>query len=175
MNNNLYNYILVTSIIAWCVAQLLKTFINLAKTKKFSAERLFGAGGWPSAHSAMVCSATVGVGRTEGVSSTFFGIMCIVALITMYDAMGVRRAAGQHAREINKINHFLITTKQNNQQGVKNQPKTFAELTDAAAAAASNAATTIKDLKEYLGHTPFEVCSGAVLGVIMAFVMPIQL
>ena len=51
-----YNYILVTSIVGWCVAQFLKTIINLIKYKKFSVERLFGAGGWPSAHSAMVCS-----------------------------------------------------------------------------------------------------------------------
>ena len=60
-----YNYILVTSVVGWCIAQLLKTIINLIKYKKFSFERLFGAGGWPSAHSAMVCSAAAGVYRLQ--------------------------------------------------------------------------------------------------------------
>ncbi|MCC8043665.1 MAG: divergent PAP2 family protein [Oscillospiraceae bacterium] len=166
---DIYNYILLSAVISWCVAQFLKTMINLGKTKKFSAERLFGAGGWPSAHSAMVCSATAGIGRIEGITSTIFGVMCIVALITMYDAMGVRRAAGQHAREINKINHFLVDAEK--QKQVKAQPKTLAEITSAAVETAN---TTIKDLKEYLGHTPFEVFSGAVLGVLLAFIIPIS-
>lgn len=154
----MYNYILVTSILGWCIAQLLKTIINLIKYKKFSAERLFGAGGWPSAHSAMVCSAAAGVYRVRGVQSVEFAIMCIVALITMYDAMGVRRAAGLHAKEINKITQIL------------KQPtnKPFENITQAAN-------TTFAVMKEYLGHTPFEVVSGAILGIALAFVMPMTI
>ncbi len=156
-----YNYVLVTSILGWCIAQLLKTFINLIKYKKFSVERLFGAGGWPSAHSAMVCSAAAGVYRVEGVASTQFAIMCIVALITMYDAMGVRRAAGQHAKAINRINRIL-----------ESKPASSGKPLEDIAQAAN---TSIAVMKEYLGHNPFEVASGAVLGIILAFVMPIKL
>lgn len=156
-----YNYILVTSVLGWCIAQLLKTIINLIKYKKFSVERLFGAGGWPSAHSAMVCSAAAGVYRVEGVASTQFAIMCIVALITMYDAMGVRRAAGQHAKAINRINRIL-----------ESKPASSGKPLEDIAQAAN---TSIAVLKEYLGHTPFEVASGAVLGIILAFVMPIKI
>lgn len=156
-----YNYILVTSVLGWCIAQLLKTIINLIKYKKFSVERLFGAGGWPSAHSAMVCSAAAGVYRVEGVASTQFAIMCIVALITMYDAMGVRRAAGQHAKAINRINRIL-----------ESRPASSGKPLEDIAQAAN---TSIAVMKEYLGHTPFEVASGAILGVILAFVMPIKI
>lgn len=154
-----YNYILVTSIVGWCIAQLLKTIINLIKYKKFSFERLFGAGGWPSAHSAMVCSAAAGVYRVDGANSTQVAIMCIVALITMYDAMGVRRAAGLQAKEINKINRFLDEVR---------SAKSIEHFAQAAN-------TGVAVMKEYLGHTPFEVASGAVLGIALAFVMPLYL
>ena len=157
-----YNYILVTAVVGWCIAQLLKTIINFIKYKKFSVERLFGAGGWPSAHSAMVCSATTAVFRVEGGYSTEFAIMCIFALITMYDAMGVRRAAGMHAKEINKINR-LLTNKDKPQSG-----KPLENITKAANA-------SFQVMKEYLGHTPFEVASGAVLGVALAFIMPVYM
>jgi len=156
-----YNYILVTSVLGWCIAQLLKTIINFIKYKKFSVERLFGAGGWPSAHSAMVCSAAAAVYRVEGVSSTEFAIMSIVALITMYDAMGVRRAAGQHAKAINRINRLLAE-----KPAPSGKP-----LEDIAQAANMSIAV----MKEYLGHTPFEVVSGAFLGIILAFLMPVKL
>jgi len=156
-----YNYILVTSVLGWCIAQLLKTIINFIKYKKFSVERLFGAGGWPSAHSAMVCSAAAAVYRVEGVSSTEFAIMSIVALITMYDAMGVRRAAGQHAKAINRINRLLAE-----KPAPSGKP-----LEDIAQAANKSIAV----MKEYLGHTPFEVVSGAFLGIILAFLMPVKL
>ncbi len=157
----MYNYILVTAVLSWCVAQVLKTIINLIKNRKFSVERLFGAGGWPSAHSAMVCSATAAVARVEGFDSTFFGIMAILALITMYDAMGVRHAAGEHAKQINKLNHLIIEL-----------PKTFSEFTENFPKQADMA---FKDLKEYLGHTPFEVVSGAILGFALAFVIPMNM
>ncbi|MGN0666334.1 MAG: divergent PAP2 family protein [Huintestinicola sp.] len=167
-----YNYILVTAVCAWCISQLLKTIITLCKFKKFSVERLFGAGGWPSAHSAMVCSATVGVCRVRGAGSVEFGIMCILALITMYDAMGVRRAAGLHAHEINKINRFIVSAKEEMEAERQNSdnptpvPKSFEEV-------AAAATEKFKEMKEFLGHTPFEVLSGAILGSLIAFLVPV--
>lgn len=175
MESKYYNYVLVTAVASWCVSQLLKTIITLFKMKKFSVERLFGAGGWPSAHSAMVTSAAIAVCRIDGVGSTQFGIMCILALITMYDAMGVRRAAGDHAKEINRINRLLVTKQQAAQnQQPQTQPQTVQppkSLEEIAAAATER----IKVLKEYLGHTPFEVLSGALLGSVVAFLIPMSI
>ena len=102
-----YNYVLTAAVISWCAAQIIKTILNFIQTKRFHAERLFGAGGMPSSHSALVCSATVAMCRKCGVGSPEFAIMFIVAMIVMYDAMGVRRSAGLHAREINRINRIF--------------------------------------------------------------------
>ena len=162
----MYNYILVTAVLSWWLSQIIKFFINLAKYKEFNFERLTGAGGWPSAHSSMVCSACVAVGRVEGVNSTFFAIVCIFSLITMYDAMGVCRAAGQHAKEINHINSVLF-----NPKDIKDAMETGDPLGHIVKVANEN----YSHMKEYLGHTPFEVVSGAVIGVIFAFLMPMSI
>ena len=87
--------------------------------------------------------------------------MCIVALITMYDAMGVRRAAGQHAKAINRINRIL-----------ESKPASSGKPLEDIAQAAN---TSIAVMKEYLGHTPFEVASGALLGILLAFIMPVKI
>ncbi len=97
------NYILLSAVAAWLTAQICKFLIVLLVTGKVRAERLFGAGGMPSAHTAMVCSMTVAAARTVGVASPIFAICFILACIVMYDAMGVRRQAGKHAQAINKI------------------------------------------------------------------------
>ena len=160
----MYNYILVTAVLSWWLSQIIK--LNLIKYKELNFERLTGAGGWPSAHSSMVCSASVAVGRVEGVSSTAFAIVCIFSLITMYDAMGVRRAAGQHAKEINRINEFLI-----NFDDIKNAISSDDPIGHIAKTAEKN----YNIMKEYLGHTPFEVFSGAVIGILFAFLMPMSM
>ena len=162
----MYNYILVTAVLSWWLSQIIKFIINLIKYKEFNFERLTGAGGWPSAHSSMVCSASVAVGRVEGVSSTAFAIVCIFSLITMYDAMGVRRAAGQHAKEINKINQFLLNF---------DDIKAAMSTKDPIGHISKKVETNYNFMKEYLGHTPFEVASGAVIGVIFAFLMPMSI
>ncbi|MBQ5311174.1 MAG: divergent PAP2 family protein [Oscillospiraceae bacterium] len=162
----MYNYILVTACLSWWLSQIIKFVINLIKYKEFNFERLTGAGGWPSAHSSMVCSATVAVGRVEGIASTPFAIVCIFSLITMYDAMGVRRAAGQHAKEINKINQFLL-----NFDDIKAAMNTKDPIGHISKKVESN----YNIMKEYLGHTPFEVLSGAIIGVIFAFLMPMSI
>lgn len=153
LQNN-YNYILYSAIISWFCAQVIKTLINFFTTKKFNAERLIGAGGMPSSHSAFVCSATVATSRITGVSSPEFAIILIVAFIVMYDAMGVRQAASSHAREINRINKIYreLTGKEN---------KTIDENKN-------------KELNEFLGHTPYEVLGGALLGIIIALMVPMK-
>lgn len=154
-----YNYVLTAAVISWCAAQVIKTILNFIQTKKFHAERLFGAGGMPSSHSALVCSATVAMCRECGVGSPEFAIMFIVAMIVMYDAMGVRRSAGLHAREINRINRIFAV------KGIK-----ASDETDKPASEKKK-----KELKEYLGHTPFEVLGGALLGILISMLVPMNL
>ena len=157
MNTISYNYVLVTAMVAWCTAQIIKTILHLIQTKTFDPERLFGAGGMPSSHSSLVCSATIAMCRKCGFGSSEFALMFILAMIVMYDAMGVRRSAGIHAREINRINRIFtikgITSEENNEQTGKKK----------------------KELKEYLGHTPFEVLGGALLGILIALIVPMEI
>lgn len=143
-----YNYVLTAAVLSWVIAQIIKTALYLVKNKTFKSERLLGAGGMPSSHSALVCSATVAVSRVVGVGSPLFAVMFLLALIVMYDAMGVRRAAGLHAKEINRMNKYL-------------------EQKDKSVVVPKK-----KELKEFLGHTPFEVLGGALLGIIIALIIP---
>lgn len=154
MNTLSYNYVLTAAVISWCAAQIIKTLLHFIQTKTFCPERLVGAGGMPSSHSALVCSATVAMCRKCGTGSPEFALMFILAVIVMYDAMGVRRSAGLHAREINRINRIFagINKNEDNTGQKKDSDK--------------------KELKEYLGHTPFEVLGGALLGILIAMLTP---
>ena len=154
----MYNYVLTSAVAGWVVAQIIKTILYLIQHKDFDVERLFGAGGMPSGHTAMVIGASVGIARTEGTNTTIFAVMVILAAIVIYDAMGVRRAAGLHAQELNNINAFFAKL-------LKKAPKEITEGTEE---------YEYKKLKEYLGHTPLEVLAGAALGVISAFVFPVK-
>jgi len=133
------NPILYRTLIAWSIAQGLKVIVAWRKAGYFSWERLYGAGGMPSAHSAIVCSLVSSVIRTEGLASTYAAIVITFALVVMYDATGVRQAAGKHAEALNKI---IIQSRLNGH--VSEIP-----------------------LKELLGHTPLEVFAGAVLGLVI--------
>ena len=83
-----YNYVLTVGLVSWFMAQLIKTILYVVKFDRFKAERLVGAGGMPSAHTAMVISSLIAVGRTDGVQSTTFAIMFLLAAVVIYDAMG---------------------------------------------------------------------------------------
>ena len=133
--------VLVTSILSWFSAQVLKVIFTLIEKKKLDFRRFVGSGGMPSSHSAFVTSLATAVGLQNGFSSTDFAICTVFALVVMYDAAGVRRAAGQQARILNKI--------------VEQWGK-------------SDFSDTDKRLKELLGHTPKEVFAGALLGIIIA-------
>lgn len=159
MNNLAYNYVLVTGVISWCAAQVIKTILHFIHTKTFSAERLFGAGGMPSSHSAMVCSAAIAMCKQCGFNSPEFALMFIIAMIVMYDAMGVRRSAGLHAKEINKINRIFEI------RGISDKGEEPAESGD----------KKKKELKEFLGHTPLEVLGGALLGILIAMIVPMEI
>ena len=143
----LSNYVLNVALLAWFCAQALKTILHLIKTKKLLMARMVGAGGMPSAHSASVSAMTIAISKSVGFASPLFAISFLLAAIVMYDAMGVRRAAGEHAKVINMMVRRGAT-------GVSYKPKNNREL------------------KEFLGHTPFEVLGGALLGILIALVVP---
>ena len=144
----MYNAVILSGVSAWLVAQIIKTILHAIKSNKVVYERFVGAGGMPSSHTSMVISSLITVGRSEGIGSTLFGVMFIFSAIVIYDAMGVRHAAGEQAKEINSINKILL-------KGMKSD-------------------SDKKELKELLGHTPLEVAAGAILGVIIGMIIPIK-
>ena len=138
------NMPLVSAFWAWFAAQLIKFTFEIIQNKKFDFAKLVSSGGMPSSHSSAVCALTTGVGMLEGISSTAFAISFVLSLIVMYDAMGVRREAGKHSKILNSLIEDLLDYK----------PEYFQ-----------------KNLKELIGHTPFQVLCGAVLGVITPFII----
>ncbi len=98
----LQNYPLVSAVSAWCLAQVLKLFTGVHSRGSFR-QALGAAGGMPSSHSATVCALCTATGIREGVSSTPFALAFVLAMIVMYDAAGVRRAVGEHAKRLNRL------------------------------------------------------------------------
>ena len=132
------NLILNLSILAWAMAQIIKFFVVLVRNHRLDWRHILSSGGMPSSHSAFVCACASSVGMMEGWTSVSFAIAAVVAIVVMYDASNVRRAAGEMA----KILNYMMEHWQ------EMRPEFFT-----------------KELKELLGHTPFQVVMGALLGV----------
>ena len=139
------NQTLMSGVVGWTVAQVLKTLLDISLNRSFNPERLVGSGGMPSSHSATVCALATAAGLCYGLESFEFSISFLLAMIVMYDAMGVRQETGKQARVLNKLLFEDLV----NLKGEVLQEK----------------------LKEYVGHTPIQVAAGAVLGIVIAFVM----
>ncbi len=137
-----YKYIIVP-LLLWFGIQLFKLIYDLVTTKKFNFKRILQAGGMPSSHSAVVVALTTMIAKSEGIKSPLFGISLIFSFIVMYDAAGVRRAAGKQAKLLNKI----IETP--GLSGVEVSEK----------------------LVEVLGHTPVQVIVGAIIGIIVGIII----
>ncbi len=95
------NKVILCSIIAWAIAQFMKIVHDAYKTRKLSLDLIFSTGGFPSSHTSFVTSLAGAVGFTDGFGSTTFAISVVLAFVVMYDAMGIRRAAGNHAKILN--------------------------------------------------------------------------
>lgn len=156
------NSLINTGFVAWFLAQTIKFILTIILTRKVVPERLVGAGGMPSSHSALVCSMTVAMAKSVGFASPLFAIMISFAAIVMYDAMGVRRAAGEQAKVINKM-VFDFEDLSKEIQKLFAKPQEGEEPEDA-----------YEKLKEFIGHTPLEVLGGAILGIVVAVVMPVH-
>ena len=136
----LQNPYFIVPLIAWAIAQASKVIIDSVMLHRLSVRRLATAGGMPSSHSALVVSLTTITGRLQGVGSPLFAVCLIFATVVMYDATGVRRAAGQQAIIINRLLDDLFIAHRGIQQ---------------------------ERLRELLGHTRIEVIAGAVLGIVI--------
>nr|WP_294802827.1 divergent PAP2 family protein [uncultured Gemmiger sp.] len=145
-----WNFVLVTAISASLTAQLIKVLLNLFIFHRFIAERMWGAGGMPSSHSATVCAMVVATGRYCGVNSAVFAVAAVLSIIVMYDAMGVRYETGEQAKLLNRMFTEWMDQESEALPFLKNGKK----------------------LKEMVGHTPIEVLTGAVLGILIGFAMP---
>ena len=139
------NQTLMTGVTGWVVAQVLKTILDIGLNHSFNPERLIGSGGMPSSHSSTACSLATAAALRYGVGSFEFSISFILAMVVMYDAIGVRQETGKQARVLNRLlfDDFLKL------DGVVLQEK----------------------LKEYVGHTPIQVAAGAILGILIAFIL----
>lgn len=137
------NTAITIPLITLIVTQLMKVIYDLKKYKKINIRRVVGSGGMPSSHAAYVTSLATIIGIKEGWDSLLFGIAFAFAVIVMYDAAGVRRAAGKQAQVINKI---IMESQMSGR------------LTN----------LDVK-LKELIGHTPVEVVIGAIIGVLFGF------
>ena len=136
--------VLLISACAWALAQLLKVVTVLIKEKRLDLSYFVTSGGMPSAHSATVCALATAVALIQGLDSVAFGITAILAIVVMYDAAGVRRAVSRQSIVLNRIVRE-ITVK---------RPRDEVE----------------HDLRELIGHTPFQVIIGGLLGVGIAWV-----
>ena len=137
-----YKYIIVPFLV-WFGIQLFKFLYDIVKEKKFNFKRLMQAGGMPSSHSAVVVVLTTMIAKAEGLTSPLFGVSLIFSFIVMYDAAGVRRAAGKQAKLLNKI--------------VETPGLSGVEVSER--------------LVEVLGHTPVQVFVGAFIGLIVGIII----
>lgn len=138
------NRIFITALLGWLVAQVLKVIIVRIKDKRFDLRRLIGSGGMPSSHAAFVTALTTAIACIDGLASTGFAIAAVLSFVVMYDASGVRRETGRQAEILNDI--------------IENYGKDTPEVMG-------------KRLKELIGHSPFEVFMGALLGVLIGILM----
>ncbi len=136
----LENHVLLTALIGWGLAQILKVPVEYIRFRKLNWALLLSAGGMPSSHSALVVSTTIAIGLHLGFDTDLFALGVATTMVVLYDAAGVRREAGIHAQKINILINELLA----------GHP-----ISD-------------KQLREVLGHTPWEVTGGTILGIATA-------
>ena len=135
---------LLAALVAWGIAQVAKVTLTSVRQRRLNLRVLAETGGMPSSHSAIVMGLTAAIGKYAGVSSAAFAIALIFSFVVMYDAAGLRRAAGRQAEVLNRLVEDLV-----HMRGVQEER-----------------------LRELLGHTPVEVLVGAVLGIAVGILLP---
>ena len=134
---------LLAPLVAWAIAQASKVILTSVRQRRLNLRVLAETGGMPSSHAAIVMGMTTAVGKHAGISSAPFAIALIFSFVVMYDAAGLRRAAGRQAAILNRLVEDLV-----HMRGMQEQK-----------------------LRELLGHTPVEVLVGAVLGIAAGLIL----
>jgi acid phosphatase family membrane protein YuiD len=135
-----HNIALWTALASWLAAQTMKMLVTLVETKRIDFAALLSTGGMPSAHSAMACGLATTVGLESGFETPLFATTLAFAVVVMFDAQSVRRAAGLQARLLNQIVEELFRNHK------------FSE----------------EKMAEFLGHTRLEVFLGMLTGITIA-------
>ncbi|CAA0833145.1 Acid phosphatase/vanadium-dependent haloperoxidase-related protein [Striga hermonthica] len=135
------NYPLISAFLAFAIAQSAKFIGSWYKENRWDFKQLVGSGGMPSSHSATVTALAIAIGLQEGFGGSLFAVALIFAFVVMYDATGVRLHAGRQAEVLNQIVYGLP---------------------------AEHPLAESRPLRELLGHTPPQVCAGAILGLFTA-------
>ena len=138
-----YNAILISAATAWAIAQLIKVVVSVILLRKLDFKLIFSSGGFPSYHSATVSALALGIGKYYGWNSPIFAVAVVFGMIVLYDAAGVRRAAGLQAEVLNQLVERMYP----------------------------NLNIEKKRLKELIGHTPFEVFAGVSVGIIVGLLL----
>lgn len=139
-----HNQILIIAACTWAITQIFKVVVILVQEKRLAWNYFVTSGGMPSSHTATVCALATSIAMLDGMGSVYFSISVVLAVIVMYDAAGVRQSVGQHSVILNRI------VKEFSFKATKTEWQ--------------------KDFREFIGHTPFQVFMGAVLGVFIAWV-----
>lgn len=142
----IHNRVLICAGVSWFSAQFIKIFISFLRERRFNFRIIMSSGGMPSSHSATAVALAVAVGRQCGFASGIFAVAAILAFIVVYDAVGVRAAAGRQAHVLNQIMDEVYD----------GQP------------------VRQKRLKELIGHTPFQTLMGVLLGILIGFLFPLE-
>ncbi|MFB3919588.1 hypothetical protein BU251_07960 [Candidatus Velamenicoccus archaeovorus] len=137
-----HNHVLIVTFLAWLTAQTIKVALGVLRTKRFDFRWFIGTGGMPSAHSAGSSALAVVIGTDYGFDSPLFALGVVFAIVTMFDAQGVRRSTGKQASILNKILDDIYW------QGKIEEDR----------------------LKELIGHTPIEVIMGAIIGILLGLI-----
>jgi len=142
LNSVFDNKVLVVTVTAWAITQAVKVSLGIMRERKFNFKWLIGTGGMPSSHAAGATALATTCGLHSGFNSVFFALAAVFALVTMFDAQGVRRSAGEQAAILNKIMDDMYW-----------KGKIESE-----------------QLLELIGHTPLQVIAGAAMGLSLAVV-----
>jgi uncharacterized protein len=139
------NPVLIATVITSLMAQILKLPLSYLRFKEWDWSLLFSTGGMPSSHSAVVTAAAAGVGHYYGFDTPLFGLAFAIASVVIYDATNIRRQAGFHAQQINRIIKEMFSGD-------------------------SIPADEFKELREVLGHSPIEALGGIILGILVSVI-----
>ena len=134
------NKILMITFLVWAIAQGIKVFLGVIREKRFNFKWFIGTGGMPSSHAAGVMALATTCGLHVGFDSVVFALAVVFAIVTMFDAQGVRRSAGQQAAMLNQILDDMYW------KGKIEADRLF----------------------ELIGHSPLQVIAGGLLGVVLA-------